>query len=69
MIKIETFLIRLSRGSGVQGLSSMSKITKLNKNIKLIRPLLDFKKKDLVFVAKKFLVNLLKILAIKIKNI
>ena len=51
--QIETFLIRLSRGSGVQGLSSMSKVTRLNKNIKVFRPLLEFKKKDLVFVAKK----------------
>ena len=51
--QIETFLIRLSRGSGVQGLSSMNRITKLNKNIKIFRPLLDFKKKDLIFIAKK----------------
>ena len=51
--QIETFLIRLSRGSGVQGLSSMSKISRLNKKMKIFRPLLDFKKKDLVFVAKK----------------
>ena len=51
--QIETFLIRLSRGSGVQGLSSMNKITKLNKNINIFRPLLDFKKKDLTFIAKK----------------
>tara|TARA_B100000965_G_C19563050_1_gene745477 strand:+ start:414 stop:1433 length:1020 start_codon:yes stop_codon:yes gene_type:complete len=51
--QIETFLIRLSRGSGVQGLSSMQKKTKLKTNIKLIRPLLDFKKKDLVFASKK----------------
>tara|TARA_B100000686_G_scaffold160329_1_gene167942 strand:- start:670 stop:1692 length:1023 start_codon:yes stop_codon:yes gene_type:complete len=51
--QIETFLIRLSRGSGVQGLSSMNKITKLNKNIKIFRPLLNFKKRDLIFIAKK----------------
>ena len=51
--QIETFLIRLSRGSGVQGLSSMSKTTKLNGNIKLFRPLLDFKKQELIYIAKK----------------
>ena len=51
--QIETFLIRLSRGSGVQGLSSMQKETKINNNIKLVRPMLDFKKKDLLFVSKK----------------
>ena len=52
--QIETFLIRLSRGSGVQGLSSMKKSSNLNKKIKLIRPLLDFKKKDLTILAKKY---------------
>ncbi len=51
--QIETFLIRLSRGSGVQGLSSMSETRKIDKKISLFRPLLDFKKKDLVYIAKK----------------
>jgi len=52
--QIETFLIRLSRGSGIQGLSSMNRITKLNNKIKLFRPLLNTNKKDLVFLAKKY---------------
>ena len=52
--QIETFLIRLSRGSGVQGLSSMKKISTLSNKIKLIRPLLDEKKKDLSVIAKTF---------------
>ena len=52
--QIETFLIRLSRGSGVQGLSSMNKLTKLNYKIKLFRPLLNENKKDLIFLAKKY---------------
>ena len=52
--QIETFLIRLSRGSGVQGLSSMKKISTLSNKIKLIRPLLDEKKKDLSIIAKTF---------------
>ena len=52
--QIETFLIRLSRGSGIQGLSSMNKITKLNSRTKLFRPLLNANKKDLVFIAKKY---------------
>jgi|TARA_B110000438_G_C15795278_1_gene642577 tRNA(Ile)-lysidine synthase len=50
--QIETFLIRLSRGSGVQGLSSMKKISNLEGNIKIFRPLLDFKKKDLIYLSK-----------------
>jgi tRNA(Ile)-lysidine synthase len=52
--QIETFLIRLSRGSGVQGLSSMKKITKLKNNIKLFRPFLNEKKIDLANIAKNF---------------
>ena len=52
--QIETFLIRLSRGSGIQGLSSMNKMTKLNNKIKLFRPLLNEKKEDLVFLSKKY---------------
>jgi len=52
--QIETFLIRLSRGSGVQGLSSMNKISSLSKTIKLFRPLLSEKKKDLIFLAKYY---------------
>jgi len=52
--QIETFLIRLSRGSGIQGLSSMSKVSSLSNTIKLFRPLLDEKKKDLVFLAKYY---------------
>ena len=52
--QIETFLIRLSRGSGIQGLSSMSKITKLDSGTKLFRPLLNENKKDLLFIAKKY---------------
>ena len=51
--QVETFLIRLSRGSGIQGLSSMSNISNLSKKVKLLRPLLDTKKKDLVVIAKK----------------
>ena len=43
--QIETFLIRLSRGSGIQGLSSMSKVSSLSSSTKLFRPLLDEKKK------------------------
>ena len=52
--QIETFLIRLSRGSGIQGLSSMNKLTKLNNKTKLFRPLLNINKIDLIFLAKKY---------------
>ena len=52
--QIETFLIRLSRGSGIQGLSSMNKISSLNNTTKLFRPLLEEKKEDLIFLAKYY---------------
>ena len=52
--QIETFLIRLSRGSGIQGLSSMKKVSNLNNKTKLIRPLLNEKKKDLTILAKQY---------------
>jgi len=58
--QIETFLIRLSRGSGVQGLSSMSKMTKLENNVKLFRPLLNEKKSDLISLSKVFFKKIFK---------
>ncbi|MDX2083725.1 MAG: tRNA lysidine(34) synthetase TilS [Rickettsiales bacterium] len=42
----ENFLIRLFRGSGLDGLSTIAEILEVNK-IKLVRPLLDFDKSDL----------------------
>lgn len=42
----ENFLIRLFRGSGIAGLSSMQRVSKRN-DIKLIRPFLNVKKDDL----------------------
>ena len=42
----ETFLIRLFRGSGIDGLSSMKKIVE-NYNLKIIRPFLNIEKEDL----------------------
>ena len=50
--QVETFFIRLSRGSGLQGLSSMSPINKISKKITLVRPLLDFKKIQLIKISK-----------------
>jgi len=52
--QIENFLIRLLRGSGLTGLSSMSLDAKYNKNLKIIRPFLDFKKQDLKYVTVNY---------------
>ena len=48
----ENFFIRLLRGSGLKGLISLDKKTKF-KNKNLLRPLLDFQKRDLIFLSKK----------------
>ena len=58
--QIETFLIRLSRGSGVEGLSSMQEMITLKNGTRLIRPLLDFKKIDLIKIAKNIFGKTLK---------
>lgn len=50
--QVETFLIRLSRGSGLRGLSSMKPFTKINNQISLLRPLLETKKKLLIKISK-----------------
>ena len=50
--QVETFLIRLSRGSGLAGLSSMKPLSKIDNKIKLYRPLLDTQKKVLIDVSK-----------------
>ena len=42
--QVETFFIRLSRGSGLNGLASMKEVSKMNTNINLVRPLLNLKK-------------------------
>ncbi len=58
--QIETFFIRLSRGSGVEGLSSMRENTKINKGVNLIRPFLDVSKKELSYVSKKIFGKIVK---------
>ncbi len=45
--QIENFLIRLFRGSGLTGLSSMSESVKYSNNLKIIRPFLNLKKADI----------------------
>ena len=49
---IENFSIRLLRGSGIKGLTSLDKKTTIKKK-NILRPLIDIKKDDLIFIAKK----------------
>ena len=57
----ENFFIRIARGSGLNGLISLNKDTKnKDQNLNFLRPLLDFEKKDLIYISKKvfnFFVN------------
>jgi len=47
----ENFFLRMIRGSGLKGLISLGDETKFQ-NIKLLRPLIKFDKKDLLFISK-----------------
>jgi len=50
---LENFLIRLVRGSGLNGLISFNKNTKYkDQKLAILRPLLDIEKKDLIYVTK-----------------
>ena len=49
---IENFFLRMIRGSGLKGLVSLGEFTKID-NINLVRPLVNFDKKDLIFISKK----------------
>ncbi len=48
---IENFFLRMARGSGLKGLVSLGTNTQIE-NINLIRPLMKFEKKDLIFLSK-----------------
>jgi len=50
--QVETFFIRLSRGSGLKGLSAMTPFRKINSKVALCRPLLDVRKNFLIKISK-----------------
>lgn len=49
----ETFLIRLAKGSGLDGLAAMRPLQPMQGGITILRPLLDVKKDDLVRMCKE----------------
>ena len=52
--QIENFFIRLFRGSGLTGLSSMLESVSYNNSLKIVRPFLSFKKRDLKYVTLNY---------------
>ena len=50
---IENFYIRLIRGSGIKGLTSLKNVFEYSKNFHLLRPLLNFNKEELLNITKK----------------
>jgi len=44
----ETFLFRLAKGSGLDGLAAMASLYQYNDRLSIIRPLLDFSKDDIL---------------------
>ena len=50
--QVETFLIRLSRGSGLKGLSGMKPLSTISTKVELFRPLLEVKKSFLIKISK-----------------
>lgn len=49
----ETLLLNLLRGSGLTGLAGIPKIRTFVKNVRLIRPLIELRKEDLIAYAKE----------------
>ena len=58
--QIENFFIRLLRGSGLTGLSSMAEKVSYNSNLKIIRPFLNVKKRDLRNITLSFFKSYIK---------
>ena len=52
--KIETFLQNMMRGSGIEGLTSLTLKTKLYENKFLFRPLVNIKREMIYWLCKKF---------------
>lgn len=55
--QVETFLLRLKRGSGLKGLGAMHQTRVLNSNRICFRPLLDIKRSDIEAFAMQFNIN------------
>ena len=58
--QIENFFIRLFRGSGLTGLSSMAEYSNYSENLKIIRPFLSISKHELKNVTKFYFKNYIK---------
>ncbi|PIU57622.1 MAG: tRNA lysidine(34) synthetase TilS [Deltaproteobacteria bacterium CG07_land_8_20_14_0_80_38_7] len=53
----ETIILQISRGTGLSGLGGIPSCTKINKTISIVRPMLDFSRRDIEKYAKNFRVD------------
>nr|AYR06533.1 tRNA(Ile)-lysidine synthase [Rhodogorgon sp.] len=52
--KIETFLHNLVRGTSIEGATSLTWTRQINKDISIIRPLLNFKRQEITWFCRQF---------------
>ena len=53
--QIETFLMQLIRGGGIDSVTSLTQTRVLKNNIKIIRPLIYFSRSDITWFCRKFM--------------
>lgn len=53
--QIETFLMQLIRGGGIDAVTSLTKTRVLKNNIRIIRPLIHFSRSDITWFCRKFM--------------
>ena len=53
--KIETFILNLTRGSSIEGITSLNLHKKFNYHLNIFRPLINKNRKDINFFCKKWL--------------
>nr|QOS04672.1 tRNA-Ile-lysidine synthase [Sarcopeltis skottsbergii] len=52
--QIETFLLQLIRGNGIDAVTSLNKHRLLHNHLRIIRPLINFKRSDITWFCRKF---------------
>lgn len=52
--QIETFLLQLIRGNGIDAATSLNKYRILNNHLQIVRPLINFSRSDITWFCRKF---------------